>query len=339
MICSFITTILIFLFVCSCSSSFSVPKVIYEGFTWGENLVFDGLGSLFATDYERGELWRLYACTDEEEGFCSELYLNDDENIKSMAGLAVSSDGSEVFVGCKFVDGSEDEGSKYGIIKMNTSFASSSYELVAYTNSLPNGLAYDSVNKIFYMTDVTKNGSISMLNMLTGELRLEEIVTYSDGAYFDVSTNILIVSELISKSAHVYATNSDGLTRDNDGSVIDNTFAALSNTASSHLFDDFTLDMNTSFDVNSPGSTIIFAADGGGRRIMKFSLDGAKVEAVDIGDFELYEPTSVRWGKGKGFDPGSIYVTEGGAVSERRVHNRRIIEIPIYNVSLLSHNN
>ena len=81
MICSFITTIPIFLFVCSCSSSFSVPKVIYEGFTWGENLVFDGLGSLFATDYERGELWRLYACTEEEEGFCSELYLNDDENI------------------------------------------------------------------------------------------------------------------------------------------------------------------------------------------------------------------------------------------------------------------
>lgn len=313
----------------------SLPKVIFEGFTWGENLIFDGHGSLFATDYVRGELWRVYACGAENDGdeeYCNEKFLTNDENIEAMAGLAVSADGYEVYVGCKFVDGSDDAGTKYGLIKMNTTSSSSTYELVTYTTSLPNGLVYDTVNDIFYMTDVTKNGSVTRYDRKTAELTLEETVTYSDGAYFDLSTSTLIVGELVSKIAHVYSGDVDGLKKDANGIVVDDVYSALSKTYSSHLFDDFTLDMNSSFNLDTPGNTIIFAADGGGKRIMKFSLDGSKVEPIDIGDFQLYEPTSVRWGKGKGFDMGSIYVTEGGAVSERRVNNRRIIQIPIYDI-------
>ena len=214
---------------------------------------------------------------------------------------------------------------------MNTTSSSIvTYEIVTYTNSLPNGLVYDTVNDIFYMTDVSKNGSITKYDAKSGELMLEKIVAFSDGAYFDAITNTLIVGELLSKVVHVYSTTMDGLEKDADGNVVDEVYAGLSKTISSQLLDDFTLDMNSSFNTATPGSTIMFAADGGGRSIMKFSLDGTKVEPVDIGDFQLYEPTSVRWGKGKGFDPESIYVIEGGAVSEKRVNNRRIIRIPIY---------
>lgn len=33
-----------------------------DGFTWAENLAFDGLGSLFVSEAVRGELWRIYPC-------------------------------------------------------------------------------------------------------------------------------------------------------------------------------------------------------------------------------------------------------------------------------------
>lgn len=35
-----------------------LPLLNFEGFSWAENLAFDGLGNLFVTDAVRGELWR-----------------------------------------------------------------------------------------------------------------------------------------------------------------------------------------------------------------------------------------------------------------------------------------
>jgi len=36
------------------------PRVVATGFTWAENLAFDGVGNMWVTDNVRGELWRIY---------------------------------------------------------------------------------------------------------------------------------------------------------------------------------------------------------------------------------------------------------------------------------------
>ena len=52
--------------------------------------------------------------------------------------------------------------------------------------------------------------------------------------------------------------------------------------------------------------------------------------AVDTGSFEFYEPTSVRWGRGAGFDPEALYVSEGGSINVRS-SKRRIVKVPVSN--------
>eukprot|EP00604_Paraphysomonas_vestita_P001123 CAMPEP_0174819514 /NCGR_PEP_ID=MMETSP1107-20130205/2811_1 /TAXON_ID=36770 /ORGANISM="Paraphysomonas vestita, Strain GFlagA" /LENGTH=75 /DNA_ID=CAMNT_0016033173 /DNA_START=704 /DNA_END=931 /DNA_ORIENTATION=+ len=72
---------------------------------------------------------------------------------------------------------------------------------------------------------------------------------------------------------------------------------------------------------------MLLGADWTGRKIQLFSVDGKQVSEVKIpDDIQLYEPTSVRWGKGPGFDSSSIYITEGGGATTR-VTNRRVIQI------------
>jgi hypothetical protein len=81
----------------------------------------------------------------------------------------------------------------------------------------------------------------------------------------------------------------------------------------------------------SPGSdvakTVLLGADWTGRSIQMFSVDGSSISEVPLPEgIALYEPTSVRWGRGPGFDPSSIYLTEGGGATAR-VTNRRVIQI------------
>jgi hypothetical protein len=40
----------------------------------------------------------------------------------------------------------------------------------------------------------------------------------------------------------------------------------------------------------------------------------------------MKEPTSVRWGKGIGFDENSIYITEGGGATKHQT-DRRVLQI------------
>jgi hypothetical protein len=73
----------------------------------------------------------------------------------------------------------------------------------------------------------------------------------------------------------------------------------------------------------------LLGADWVGKRLLRFSLDGDIVETVQPpAGIKLKELTSVGWGKGFGFDPNSVYVTEGGGLTSG-VTNRRVVQIPI----------
>jgi hypothetical protein len=92
-----------------------------------------------------------------------------------------------------------------------------------------------------------------------------------------------------------------------------------------HMIDDLTL-YSKNIDDNK---TLLLGADSTGRSIAKFSLDGSVYETIPLpADLVLQCPTSVRWSKGPGFDPNSVYVTEGGGAT-RRVTDRRVLQIPL----------
>jgi hypothetical protein len=79
-------------------------------------------------------------------------------------------------------------------------------------------------------------------------------------------------------------------------------------------------------DVNNLGKTKIVAADWTGRQIIEFALDGSWSKQITPPEgITLFEPTSVRPGKGFGFDKNSYYVTEGGGI-DRKFTNRRVLQ-------------
>ena len=112
-----------------------------------------------------------------------------------------------------------------------------------------------------------------------------------------------------------------------DNSLI-NVFEGLSSLSILNQIDDLTL--YTTTDTTNLTNTRIVAADWLHKDIKVFDLAGTNIETVNVdkstGAHELHQPTSVRWGKGRGFDENSIYVTEGGGV-ENDGTSRRVIQI------------
>ena len=144
----------------------------------------------------------------------------------------------------------------------------------------------------------------------------------ADGAWIDTKTKQLYVGELITLKVAVFDLTTEF-------PLYLGEFNGLSSLDSiHHMLDDITV-YSLSED-NDISKTMLLGADWTGRKIQLFSVDGKKVTEVSIpNDLELNEVTSVRWGKGPGFDPSSIYITEGGGAT-KRVTNRRVIQIKMF---------
>ena len=152
----------------------------------------------------------------------------------------------------------------------------------------------------------------------TGEqILIKDQIPGADGTWFDTKSKSLYIGELDAKKIMVFDCSS-GLAK------YVGEYAGLSNELTKlHMIDDLTVFSTSS----NQDQTIILGADSTGRSIAKFSLDGTQYTAIVLPEGEdLQCPTSVRWGKGPGFDPRSIYVTEGGGAT-RRVTNRRVVQI------------
>ena len=90
------------------------------------------------------------------------------------------------------------------------------------------------------------------------------------------------------------------------------------------MLDDFTLH-SSGTNLDDIGKTLFYGADFTGKQIVQFSLDGSYLERVSLpSELDLYQPTSVRYGKGPGFDSQSLYITEGGGVSKRQTERRAL---------------
>lgn len=296
----------------------SLPTLEVDGFSWAENLAFDGLGSLFVSDVTTGKITRIYLCGDE---YCKTTHLS--EGIDSGGGLAVSLDGQTLYAGVTLSDKSK------AVIRTSTSPAAdgleSSWTLVAETPHKPNGMSADWSTGTLYCTHEgmsgDEDGVVFTVNIATAEiLSLTDSVEGADGCWFDPARSMLYVGKLMTLEIWAYDTKN----KKDMGFFT----GASSLKKIAHMLDDITLQVNgtNSADV---GKTMFFGADFMGKQILSFSLDGSIVDSVPVdASLALQTPTSVRFGKGPGFCGESIYITEGGGLTARQ-HSKRVVQVKL----------
>jgi len=300
----------------------ALPLLAVEGFGWAENLAFDGLGSLFVSEMTRGELHRIWLC-DDGSSYCSEVHTT---GFKNIGGLAVSPDGTEIYAAVTFAD------KTHGIISTKTSGKDGTYSIVAKDLSdKPNGMQL--FNGVFFCTaegGVAGNGTVFTVSLSTGEQKIVQKDLNADGAWIDPTTLRLFIGQVKSMKIAVF-----DISGGESPIRLDDIYPGPSKTfhfPGLQLLDDLTLaakgGQSSSDFIFSPKMQLL-GADWVGKRLLRFSLDGEIVETVQPPEgIKLKELTSVRWGKGPGFDSNSVYVTEGGGLTPR-VTNRRVVQIPI----------
>ncbi len=184
-------------------------------------------------------------------------------------------------------------------------------------------MAADWQTGVLYCTDEgtgskDTGGTVFTVNVNTGEsMILKDQLKGADGAWIDPVADVLYVGKLTTLEIWAYSLKEKkeiGL------------FPGASSLKGIHMLDDITVGAagtnSTDF-----GKTLLYGADFTGKQVLAFTLDGSSVETVSpLNGVELYEPTSVRYGKGPGFSESSLYITEGGGATSR-VTSRRALQL------------
>jgi len=186
----------------------------------------------------------------------------------------------------------------------------------------PNGMALDDTRNVLYVTDEgigsSEGGTLVAVKVDTGETTLiRDQIPGADGCWFDAHTQILYVGQLLSMRVDTFDVASGT-------AVYVDEHTALHDSPKISMLDDITVARRG----DTLASTYLFGADWTGKQVKLFRLDGSDVSTVDTGDVSLYQPTSVRWGAGPGFDPMSIYVTEGGGATKHQT-KRRVLQLKV----------
>ena len=306
-------------------ASSELPYLNIDGFAWAENLVFDGLGHMFVAENTNGMVYRINLCNNGTE-YCKEIYL--ENGLKKVGGLQVSDDGQVLYAGVTF----DDEDESTGIISAPTNGnPSDTYSIFAKTAYQPNGLAYDITHGYLYYA------ASDIVYAVNKETQLETVirggVKGADGAWFNPLTNKLYIGELFSMQIHVFDTANPITNLGIPASYV-GVYTALSNEfGKTHMMDDFTI-QTQSIDTTEVEDVYMYGCDFTGKNVMSFDMSGKHVSQVDLNKAtdgqitELFNPTSVRYGKGEGFDPSSLYLAEGGGITKRTT-NRRVIQLKV----------
>lgn len=299
----------------------ALPDLVVSGFSWAENLVFDGFGSLFVAESVRGEIWKINLCNDGKE-YCSTIQLTD--GISSVGGMQIPPDGKTIYAGATLSDGTP--------VLISTPahpMGASNFTVITKTVHQPNGVACDwSTNVLYYTFEGTTTGGgyLMGVDLETGvESTLYPGLDGADGAWFDASTNLLYVGLLTDKTIMLFNVSEPSTSPAFLVGKYPGLSVALDKT---HMLDDITLYRTAQTVTNNFGSTVLLGADWLGSQLQQFNLDGTEVKSIPppAGIDSFFQVTSVRWGKGPGFDPNSVYITEGGGLLAKQT-DRRVIQI------------
>lgn len=308
---------LFFTFVCIVVTFFLVlttgtalPTLNIDGFAWAENLAFDGIGGLYVSEAVRGQLWRI-SLDKSGANYTSEVYIT--KGFKQFGGLAPTGDGKLLYAAAVFEDKS------FGILSTSTTpskVGPQPYNILTKEMShLANGMALVEADNALYST--SESGTLSRIDLSTGkEVFITTDLAKPDGLWYDTTSGLLFVCELVTKRMKVYNVKEGKFSE---------YYAFASQLGELHLIDDISL--VSGVDSQQLDSTLIVGADWTGRQIVEMSLDGKIVKSVPVPEgITLFEPTSIRRGKGPGFDSNSFYITEGGGLT-RNASNRRVLQL------------
>jgi hypothetical protein len=298
--------------------------LLADGFTWAENLFFSGDGGLFVADDMVAAIYRLTRETDagpaKKEtwltGFKRALGMSNvfgQENqlyavVELSSGSCVSFDGKS----------SNDHGA--AIISFSTQVPNN-FTIAVCSEVLGNGFAVNDQNGLGTIYTANEGGFIPSKGLVlqiepSNEISIlfDQNMDSADGVFLDQKTQLLYVSEVI-----------QGLIRVYNVSQGQNTLLKQYHAPNSKMIDDFCIAYKL-WDGQNSSIPFMFAADFWNETVMVFPADGSGPGRVLASGF--YSPTSVRVGRGKGWNtPNSVYVTEGGGFIPSLQKNRRVWEL------------
>lgn len=291
-------------------------SVVAGGFSWVENLCFDGKGGMFASERLRGQLLAINGTGAEPGGYKISVLL--EGMWKLLLGCVVDSARfpETVFVVGELLNGSH----VLAAVPINEP---ASWEIVAFTVHCGNGIRIHEATGLLYTstegTFLPGSGAVYEIDPSArpwgGKASvLVERLAPADGLWIDEGRAILYVGLLPSSKVWTYNLTSRAVL---------GIFGGLKHFGCELLLcamDDFTLDPDNT-------SVIVAAAwtDDSVRIFPAFS------SAAGFGQRTLLEgvqrPTSVRWGSGfGGFAVTSLFISEGGSLGDAKDDKYRILE-------------
>lgn len=292
-----------------------LPPAVTEvagGFSWIENLCFDGKGHMFASERLRGQI--LSFTSNEKGGYNQTILL---QGMFSLLLGCVTDEARHpgiVFVAGEFTNGSS------AIVAVPTN-EPASWQVVKFTPHVGNGIRiYNATGLLYTSTEgnfLPGGGFVYEVDLshpwtAGNAIVLVDKLWACDGLWIDQPKGILYVGLLFTAEIWTYDLIHarvlgvyPGLQHDHCGVL---QLCAL---------DDFTLDHNSSWLIGTAWTNNSLT------RFPAFSkAPGYDATTVLHG---IQNPTSVRWGEGTGFSPTSLFISEGGGL-EKGEKQFRILE-------------
>lgn len=298
------TSFLVFFVVFCTVGSYGFPVLDITGFTWAENMAFDGKGNLFVSDTGIGAVYRIALSQDGSE---YEKYTHISVGqLSKIDGLAMGPNENILYGSARIKE-------KSWLIEIDTNTPNEFRTLVELP-TLGNGLAYNNKTGMLYTTNeglfLPGNGKVYLIDISKNMTTVvAEDLEGADGCEIDISRQYLYISEVLGGRVIRYTINSDN-------SITENLryFAP-----SMKMLDDFCL--------SSDGS-LIYGADYEAGNVVIFNSDGSSRRG-DILMENLLNPTSVRFSVGPGFNSSVVFVSEGGSLDIiNPPANRSVLQSP-----------
>lgn len=268
------------------------PPLELSGYDWAENLDFDANGNLYVSDTERGEIWRVYLAGNT---WTQELYHSGES---SVGGLATDS----TFLYAT----SRDTSGRCHLLRLLLNAPGAPAVVLATFPSFANGLEFDQDGTLYATTEGNFLPGTGKVYHIQPDGSWEVFVDdlwAADGIAIDRARRLLYVTQVVNNKVLIYQLS--------DGTLLKTLSVAPKGQHS--LLDDIALDAS---------GENLYGADFGRGEILKIPVNGAAPTVVLKG---LQAPTSLLFGRGPTFNPGSLYITEGGGLTEVD-DNQRVLE-------------
>lgn len=304
------------------TSNYGNLTLVADGYVWIENIFFDNRGALFFSDSFRGEVVRVTVSTNGSGTFEQQLWLS---GFYRVLGFTLNQEKTEMYAVAWFTS------SEYSIIAFNTSVPGV-WRTVASTELGGNGLGLDTATNTLYTASegefIPTEGVVFSMNMTgvvgnstpqAAPVRFDFGLTAADGLWVDNDARILYVSEVLNATVRRY--DLTHATPQGGRAALISTYEA----PGMIMLDDFSV----ATDLCTSGTATMFGADFWAGKVIAFPADGSSGNTSTELVSGLYNPTSVRPGRGAGFDDGrTLFISEGGGI-DVFMNNRRLWKLSL----------